>query len=101
MSILNIGLQFTGLAKRELQDKDLEQKLKRRNNMKQIRELAIREDNLKEEMKQFIQPVQDLVENVIKRLHLKEEYFDVFNPTTDSDLDEMWNELKAIDPTVS
>ena len=41
--------------------------------MKQIRELAVREDNLKEEMKQSIQPVKDLVENVIKRLHLKEE----------------------------
>ena len=70
MSILNIGLQSIGLARRELQDKDLEQKLRRCNNMKQIRELAIREDNLKEEMKQSIQPVKDLVENVIKRLYI-------------------------------
>ena len=87
--IVDIGLHSIGLARRELQDKDLEQKLKRCNNMKQIRELAVREDNLKEEMKQSIQPVKDLVENVIKRQHLKEEYFDVFNPATDSELDEM------------
>jgi hypothetical protein len=68
--------------------------------MKQIRDLAIREADLKEELKRSVQPAKNLMEDIIKRLRLKDKFFDVFNPATENDLDEMWNELKAINPNV-
>jgi hypothetical protein len=94
MSILNIGLQSIGLARCALQDNDLEEKLKRCNNMKQIRDLAIREADLKEELKRSVQPAKNLMEDIVKRLRLKDKFFEVFNPATENDLDEMWDEQR-------
>lgn len=100
MSILNIGLQSVGLARSPLVDNDLESKLKRCNNMKEIRELAEKEPDLKIGVEQSVSPVKELLEGVIKRLRLKEEKFEVFTAASESELDRMWDEISVIDSSV-
>ena len=67
MIILNIGLNSVGLM-RDATDEDVEDLLKSRNNLKEIRSLGKDKPFVQEKVRECIQPVKDLLGNLFKRL---------------------------------
>ena len=56
MSILNLGMQSVGLARRQL-DEEVEAELQRCSSMSQIRELALKKPSIKESLLDSVSPV--------------------------------------------
>lgn len=100
MSILNIGLQSVGLARNTLEDKNLEKNLAKCSNMSEIRQLAEKEPSVKNGLKQALQPVKDLLEDVFSKLSLKDEPFQIFQAASDKEMESIWKELMVIDASV-
>ena len=101
MSILNIGLQSVGLACNTLENPNLEKKIATCSNMSEIRKLAEKEPLIKDGLKQAVQPVKDLLEDVFSRLSLKDEPFQIFQAASEQEIDNMWKELQMIAASVT
>ena len=99
MSNLNLGLQGVGVMRSEMAT--MESKIKSANNIKAIRKLAQKEENLKEEVIDSIQPAKVLLGNVFSRLQLKGQKFQVFSASSGEEMLEMVNQLKKIDEDYS
>jgi len=67
-------------------DDEFEEIMKYCNSMEDIRNKAEKESQLKEQLLNSLYPIIELMENLIKRLELKEESFDNFKVTSDEEM---------------
>jgi hypothetical protein len=100
MSILNLGLQCIGLMRAEMNE-ECEEIMKYCNSMEDIRNKAKEESQLKEQLLNSLYPTIELMENLIKRLELKEEPFDTFKAASDEEIITLWNSLLLIDNSLT
>src|ERR1044072_972131 len=100
MSILNLGLQCIGLMRAEM-DEEFEEIIKYCNSMEDIRNKAKEEPQLKEQLLNSLYPTIELMENLLKRLELKEESFDTFKAASDEEMTALWNSLLLIDNSLT
>lgn len=73
MSILNLGLQSVGLARRKLDDEGYEEQIQKCNSVSQIREQASKKPNFQESVLDTIAPVKVTLSTIARRLELKRE----------------------------
>ena len=99
MSNLNLGLQGVGVMRDEMAT--LEPTIKSANNIKATRNLAKKEENLKEEVIDCIQPAKVLLESMFSRLQLKGQNFKVFSASTEEEMTAIANQLMKIDDEFS
>lgn len=97
MSIVNLGLQSVGLMRKEVSP-EAEKALKNKNSLKQIRSVG---ENVKTEVAESIQPVIDLLADVMCRLELKGKNFEVEEACSESDVENFWEILLQIEPSLT
>lgn len=100
MSILNLGLQCVGLMRQEM-GVEFEEIMSKCNSMNDIRKAAEESPSLKEGLKQSLNPMITLLNDVFKRLQLKNENFETFEAASELDMDILWNSLLLLDPTLT
>ncbi|GES72778.1 uncharacterized protein LOC105326236 [Rhizophagus clarus] len=100
MSILNLGLQCIGLMRAEMNE-GYEEIMKYCNSMEDIRNKAEEELQLKEQLLNSLHPTIELMENLIRRLELKEEPFGIFKAASDEEITTLWNSLLLIDNSLT
>ncbi|GBB98408.1 hypothetical protein RclHR1_03220001, partial [Rhizophagus clarus] len=100
MSILNLGLQCIGLMRAEMNE-GYEEIMKYCNSMEDIRNKAEEEPQLKEQLLNSLHPTIELMENLIRRLELKEEPFGIFKAASDEEITTLWNSLLLIDNSLT
>ncbi|RIA88652.1 hypothetical protein C1645_774506 [Glomus cerebriforme] len=71
------------------------------NSMSDIRKAAEKASNLKEGLKQSLNPTITLLNDVFNRLQLKDKNFETFNAASELDIDILWNSILQIDSTLT
>ena len=99
MSVINLGLQCVGLARNGMDD-DSEQLLGKAGNMKEIRAAAAKHPTLREAIIYSVAGPKICLAQVLSRLQLKQESFNVFNAATAEAMDQSLTVLKQIDDTI-
>ena len=89
MSILNLGLQAVGLARKSM-PADMEAEASKCNNLKALRTVAERNKGFCEASLDSISPVKILLMDIARRLELKGCKFSLFTAAGDDELDELW-----------
>ena len=97
MSIVNLGLQSVGLMRKEMSS-DGEKALKNRNSLKQIRSVA---EEYKTDIAESIQPVVDLLSDIMCRLELKGKKFQVEKACSESDVHNFWEILQQVESSLT
>eukprot|EP00117_Sycon_ciliatum_P016059 scpid36605/ scgid15654/ len=100
MSILNLGMQAIGMMRSTMAD-DMEKLLKNVNSMAELRAQAERHPALKDAVSKAMEAPMELMSSTLSRLKLKDEPVTVLPGADDASIDEMWEEMKTIDPAVS
>jgi hypothetical protein len=100
MSILNLGLQCVGLMRQEM-DEELEEIMSKCNSMNDIRKAAEKTPILKKELKESLNPTIDLLNDLFKRLQLKDKNFQTFEAASELDMDALWDSILLIDSTLT
>ncbi len=100
MSILNLGLQYVGLMCQEM-DAKLEEIISKCNSMNDIRKAAEKTPDLKEGLKQSLNPIITLLNDVFNRLQLKDKNFETFEAASELDMDILWNSILLLDSTLT
>ena len=88
MSELNLALQAVGLMRTKM-IKQMEKMMEGCNSMKAIREAAVMHPELKEALKDSLEPVILLLCSLFQRLKLKGEPFSVSTSATSSEMDKL------------
>ena len=99
MSLINLAFQSVGVMRAEMTPEP-EDRLKKANSMAEVRQVAEAADVRAALQASMDAPIA-LLEERISRLQLKDEPFKVFPPASDADIDELWQEMHTIDPTLS
>ena len=99
MSVINLGLQRVGLARKEMSDND-EQLLEKAGNMKEIRAVATKHPKFREAVIDSVARPKICLTQVLSRLKLKDEGFSVFNAATQEAMDQCFTALKEVDDTI-
>ncbi|CAB5372918.1 unnamed protein product [Rhizophagus irregularis] len=94
------GLQCVGLIRQEM-DVELEEIMSKCNSMNDIRKMAEKTPSLKEGLKQSLNPMITLLNDVFERLQLKDENFKTFKAASELDIDILWNSMLQLDPTLT
>ena len=100
MSILNIGFQSVGLM-RTPSDDEMEKILSSASSVGHVREIAEKNPGIVDYVKGSVQPVKDLLNNVVNRLKWKGKFL---KPQTAASMDEIVdlareiNKIESIDP---
>jgi hypothetical protein len=100
MSVLNLGFQSVGLMRSNLHD-DIERKLRSCNSMNQVRNLAEKDLEIVQYVKDSIEPVKILLYDVIRRLKWKGNNLKAHRAATDdeiSDLAKTIGKIEHIEP---
>ncbi|XP_078662871.1 uncharacterized protein LOC144906461 isoform X3 [Branchiostoma floridae x Branchiostoma belcheri] len=97
MSILNIGLQNVALERKPLSE-ELEKLLTRAGSMADVRRLAQEHPELAEGWRCSIESVQALLLARFSRLALKDKPFQVMDPVSQTEIEELFEMLKALFP---
>lgn len=96
-SIVNIGLQCVGLM-REKMSETFESSISNCNNLQQLRQACMStQDVLQSSLKTPIQ----LLSDIMQRLELKGEVFEVYNAATEDEISEFWSTLLLIDKNIT
>ena len=82
-------------------DEEFEEIMKHCNLMEDIRNKVEKESQLKEQLLNSLHPTIELMENLIKRLELKEEPFGTFKAASDEEITALWNSLLLIDESLT
>ncbi|GBB99565.1 hypothetical protein RclHR1_35600001 [Rhizophagus clarus] len=82
MSILNLRLQCIGLMHQKM-DKELEEIMSKCNSMNDIRKAAEKAPRLKNELKESLNLTITLLNNLFKRLQLKDKNFETFEAASE------------------
>ena len=77
---------------------EFEQKVQTCNSLKDLRSTY---DSNREDVSKTLQPVIDLLENIIYRLQLKGEAFETYSAVSDDGIEALWEILKQIDETLT
>ena len=85
MSILNLGLQCVGLMRQEM-DVESEEIMSQCNSMTDIRKASEKTPNLKENLKESLNPTITLLNDVFQRLQLKDKNFETFEAASELDM---------------
>ena len=85
MSILNLGLQCVRLMHQKM-NKEFEEIMSKCNSMNDIRKVAEKTFSLKEGLKQSLNPMITLLNDVFERLQLKDENFKTFEAASELDI---------------
>ncbi|KAL3875452.1 hypothetical protein ACJMK2_033399 [Sinanodonta woodiana] len=99
MSLLNIAFQNTALA-REHASSDVETILKTCGSMNEIRKKAGKNNQIKTEWLQSVQPMIKTLTSRTERVQLKEKSFKVFKAAEDADVEMAEAEVTLIDPAI-
>ena len=97
MSVLNLGMQSVGLARRQLEE-EVETKILRCTTMSQVRELALKDPSIKESLLDSVSPVKVTLADIAQRLELKGKKFSVGAAASEAEISDLWSQLKEIDP---
>ncbi len=100
MSTLNLGMQCVGLM-RGKGSKEFEQEVKKCNSLASLRSAAAKHSNVKEESLDSMAPVKVLLSDVFRRLRLKDREFHVNVAASDAEVEEMWESLSTVDPSLT
>ncbi len=100
MSILNLGLQCVGLMRQEM-DAKLEEIMSKCNSINDIRKAVEKTPDLKEGLKQSLNPIITLLNDVFNRLQLKDKNFETFEAASELDMDILWNLILLLDSTLT
>ena len=82
-------------------DEDFETILNKCNSMDDIRNESKTDSSIIDKLHISLQPTIELMEDIIKRLELKEESFSIFKAATKSEINELWNYILNIDDTLT
>ncbi|RIA84336.1 hypothetical protein C1645_784327, partial [Glomus cerebriforme] len=63
------------------------------NSISDIRKAAKKAPNLKEGLKQSLNPIITLLNNVFNQLQLKDKNFETFNAASELDINILWNSI--------
>ena len=99
MSILNMGLQSVGLA-RKLMEEDVEAEITKCNSIANIRKLANGKPEIIGQVADSLSPVKITLTKIIHRLQLKEKNFKTFSAATTEEIDNFWSALLVLDETL-
>ena len=97
MSILNLGFQSIGLM-REKMDDEAEAALKNCNNISLLRKSG---EPYKEDILKSLNPTVSLLSDVISRLELKQKKFQVYESSSNEDIQAFWEVLELVDPSLT
>lgn len=100
MSIVNLGLQCVGLARGEMSEEN-ERLVAKAGTMKEIRKLSLKHPGLKEAVVDSIASAKVRLSQVLGRLQLKGENFNLFVPATQEEMDVCWSAIQSIDDTIT
>ena len=100
MSILNLGLQCVGLMRQEM-DIESEEIMLQCNSMNDIRKASEKTPNLKENLKESLNPTITLLNDVFQRLQLKDKNFETFEAASELDMNMLWDTILSIDSTLT
>ena len=93
MSIVNLGLQCVGIMRSKLSD-DFEDSIKNCNNLKECRaSLSL----MPSRMDETLAPTIALLHDLMKRLELEGQYFEVFDAATADEIECFWEVLLLVD----
>ena len=93
MSILNLALEGVGCVRQEVEH---EEELNRCSSLKSIRELAAKIPEIKEEVLRCVEPMEDLMCSMIRRLKLKDINFETDTPATEAQMTTLYKAIKYI-----
>ena len=79
MAVLNLGLQYVGLA-REKMPEEYEKEVAKCNNLTQLRKIAERNDQFVGAVRDSLSPAKSLLCDIFSRLQLQESQFKPMNP---------------------
>ena len=97
MSILNLGLQFVGLARASMSE-EMEEKITFCNSVSEIRCVAKDNNPLRDSLLDSVAPVKTLLSTITQRLQLKEKKFTVDTAAQLEAISNPWANLHLIDP---
>ena len=97
MSVLNLGMQSVGLARRQLEQEE-ETEIQRCTTMSQVRELALKKPSIKKSLLDAVSPVKVTLADIAQRLELKGRKFSIGTAATEAEISDLWSQLKEIDP---
>ena len=100
MSIVNLGLQCVGLARGEMSE-DNERLVAKAGSMKEIRKLSLKHPGLKEVAMASVASAKIRLAQVLGRLQLKGEKFQLFVPATQEEMDTCWSGTQCVDDTIT
>ena len=100
MSIVNLGLQCVGLARGEMSE-DNERLVAKAGSMKEIRKLSLKHPGLKEVAMDSVASAKIRLAQVLGRLQLKGEKFQLFVPATQEEMDTCWSGIQCVDDTIT
>ena len=97
MSIINLGLQCVGVMRRK-GGENFERCVATCNTLKDLRSKC---NDFKSNVIDTLEPAKELISNVIKRLQLKGEKFQIFHSATDSEINSFWEILLNIESNLT
>ena len=100
ISLLNLGLQSVGWMRLAMPEK-LEEMYAKCPGLDETRCTAERHPELKPALQESVQPAIQLMEEVFSRLKVHEEPVTTMKPASEEEMDELWQEMKTVDPTVN
>ncbi|PKK41279.1 hypothetical protein RhiirC2_859338 [Rhizophagus irregularis] len=100
MSIINLGLQGVALKRSDMSS-DSEKVFKNLGTMEEIQNAALYNQTLSEEMKIAIKDTQEILQNRTTRLKLHNQKFKCIDPATHEEINNLFDILKKVDPTVT
>lgn len=97
MSIVNIGFQCVGLMREKMSD-EFESSIINCNNMQQLRQAC---SLTKDVVKSSLKPPIALLKELMQRLELKGDVFEMYNAATEEEITEFWSTLLLIERTLT
>ena len=97
MSVLNLGLQSVGIARRRMED-EVESAISNCNSVTEIRRKAKDDSSLKEALLDSVAPAKTIPSSVTQRLKLKGKPFSVDVAAQEDEICQLWSSLRKVDP---
>src|SRR5215469_9346927 len=82
-------------------DGGLEEIMSKCNSMNDIRKVAEKIPKLEEGLKKSLNPTITLLNDIFKRLQLKDKNFETFEAALEFDMDTLWDSILSIDSTLT
>ena len=95
--ILNLSLNGVALARKVIEDSNFEKLLKSCNSMVDIRKKAEHNPGLNEQVTASLKDSKEIIENRAKQASLKEDFFEVFDPSDKKQIEQFMDVLKSVD----